>query len=414
MIQIKANKDCCGCSACVQVCPKQCITMIEDQEGFLYPDTNTKTCIDCGLCEKVCPVIIQGKEHQPLFVYGAKNKEEEVRRQSSSGGIFSLLAEHVINKGGVVFGVCFNKDWEIIHDYTETIEGLAAFRGSKYVQSRIGNTYIQAEHFLKQGRFVLFSGTPCQIAGLKLYLRKDYKDLLTVDFVCHGVPSPMVWKKYLKEQLRCKNVGKNSIFSHSKPVFLNSTRSVSRIEFRNKSLGWKKFSFTLTLTMPEGHEKNSVLVSESLTENIFLRGFLNNLYLRPSCYSCSSRSFKSGSDITLADFWTIGRYHPEIKDDNKGISLILTTTPLGYDQILSLRNYMDCWPSTFNVACIVNPSIYKNAVPHKYRNIFFKELSTADSVSLLIKKMIRKPIRVRLVSLTKRVINQFLFILKKR
>ena len=199
MIEIKDKKDCCGCSACVQRCPKQCITLKEDNEGFLYPIVDKKTCIDCGLCEKVCPILHQGEPQKPLKVYAAKNLNEEIRRQSSSGGIFTLLAEQVIQEGGVVFGARFDENWEVKHDYTETIEGLAVFRGSKYVQSRIEDNYKKAEEFLKQGRKVLFSGTPCQIAGLKRFLRKEYEELLTVDFVCHGVPSPGVWRKYLKE-----------------------------------------------------------------------------------------------------------------------------------------------------------------------------------------------------------------------
>ena len=147
MIDIKEKKDCCGCFACVQKCPKQCISLKEDCEGFLYPEVDKSICIDCGLCEKVCPVLYQELSQKPLNVYAAINKNETIRLQSSSGGIFSLLAEKIINEGGVVFGARFDKNWEVMHDYSETIEGLSAFRGSKYVQSRIGNTYIAARKF---------------------------------------------------------------------------------------------------------------------------------------------------------------------------------------------------------------------------------------------------------------------------
>ena len=245
MINIIDKKNCCGCNACVQHCPKSCITMQEDGEGFLYPIVDQEVCIDCGLCQKVCPVLNQGEERKPLQVYAANNPNEEVRMQSSSGGVFTLLAETIIQEGGVVFGVRFNDDWEVIHDYTETKEGLAAFRGSKYVQSRIGESYCQVERFLKKGRKVLFTGTPCQIAGLNLFLRKEYDNLLTVDFICHGVPSPGVWKSYLEELIALKGNQKNSVLSHSKPIILYSIRDISRIEFRNKRLGWKKYSFAL-------------------------------------------------------------------------------------------------------------------------------------------------------------------------
>jgi coenzyme F420-reducing hydrogenase beta subunit len=173
--------------------------MQEGPEGFLYPVIEKEKCTSCKKCENVCPAIVQGNERKPLHVYAAKNLDEEIRHNSSSGGIFTLIAESIIQKGGVVFGARFNDNWEVVHDYTETVEGLAAFRGSKYVQSNIGDTYLKAKDFILSGRKVLFSGTPCQIAGLKAFLQKDYDNLLTVDLVCHGVPSPLVWKMYLDE-----------------------------------------------------------------------------------------------------------------------------------------------------------------------------------------------------------------------
>lgn len=169
MIHITDREKCCGCEACIQRCPQQCITLHEDGEGFLYPETDEGRCIDCGLCEKVCPVIFQGTGRRPLNVYAAKNPDEEIRWESSSGGVFTLLAEKILSEGGVVFGARFDARWEVVHDYTENVEGLSAFRGSKYVQSRIGDSFRQTECFLKTGRKVLFSGTPCQIAGLKLF-----------------------------------------------------------------------------------------------------------------------------------------------------------------------------------------------------------------------------------------------------
>ena len=202
MIKSTNKKLCTGCAACYSICPVRCISMQEDSEGFLYPVVEKDKCTSCKKCETVCPAIVQRNERKPLYVYAAKNLNEEIRRQSSSGGIFTLIAESIIQEGGVVFGARFNENWEVVHDYTETIEGLAAFRGSKYVQSRIGNTYLSAKDFLLAGRKVLFSGTPCQIAGLKAFLQDDYDNLLTVDLVCHGVPSPLVWKRYLDETIK--------------------------------------------------------------------------------------------------------------------------------------------------------------------------------------------------------------------
>lgn len=212
MIHITNRQDCCGCAACAQRCPKQCISMKEDAEGFLYPTVDTEVCIDCGLCEKVCPELNSGRERQPQKVYAAINKDEKIRLGSSSGGVFTALAEQTIDEGGVVFGARFDENWEVVHAYTETKEGLTAFRGSKYVQSRIGNAYKDAERFLRNGRKVLFTGTPCLVMGLKLYLGRDYDNLLTVDFLCHGVPSPKAWRLYLKEEV-ARMCDKNSASS---------------------------------------------------------------------------------------------------------------------------------------------------------------------------------------------------------
>ena len=249
MIEIIDKKNCCGCSACAQICPRKCILMQEDDEGFLYPKVDKKSCIDCHLCERVCPVLNQSKPKKPLKVYASINKDENIRLCSSSGGIFTALAEKVIAEGGVVFGARFDDKWEVVHDYVETKEDLSKFRGSKYVQSRIENCYKEAEVFLKAGRIVLFSGTPCQIAGLILFLKKSYNNLLTVDFVCHGVPSPGVWRRYLKEEIARQCDRKNTVLP--RPISEKDTR-VTGISFRDKALGWKKFSFALVLSTTNG------------------------------------------------------------------------------------------------------------------------------------------------------------------
>lgn len=317
--------------------------MHEDEEGFLYPQVDDSLCIDCGLCEKVCPVLNQEERRTPISCYAAVNPNIVVRKESSSGGIFTMLAENVIDDGGVVFGAAWDERWRVIHKYTETKEGLAAFRGSKYVQSVIGDTYKQAEHFLKAGKKVLFSGTPCQIAGLRKFLRKNYDNLLAVDFICHGVPSPGVFRWYLQEEInKCADQkgGKNNIVSlspiYSIPkgnVILPKGFSIEDICFRDKREGWKKFSFGLTLAeaMADG-KHNSISLSYTLHEHPFLKGFLNNYYLRPSCHRCPAKQFKSGSDITLADYW--GYRGVNIKDDDTGISAILVSSEKGLNAFL--------------------------------------------------------------------------------
>ena len=404
MINIIEKKDCCGCSACVSICPKHCITMLLDNEGFLYPQVDKGSCIDCELCEKVCLVLNQGEERKPLQVYAVNNPNEEIRMKSSSGGVFTLLAETIIQEGGVVFGARFNDDWEVIHDYTETKEGLAAFRGSKYVQSRIGESYCQVERFLKKGRKVLFTGTPCQIAGLNLFLRKEYDNLLTVDFICHGVPSPGVWKNYLEELIALKGNRKNSVLSHSKPIILNSIRDISRIEFRNKRLGWKKYSFALTLSVPDGHgTKNTVLLSEPYNENIFMKGFLADLYLRPSCYACPAKCLKSGSDITIGDYWGIQNVMPEI-DDDKGICCLMVNTDKG-GQLLSSMGwvYRKSDYSTvikYNIACVVS------VAPNLKRKLFFDKYQKTNSLIRLIDNILTPPLLRKGLSFAKRLVNK--------
>lgn len=392
MISITNKQDCCGCHACASVCAKRSITMQEDNEGFLYPVVDANTCTDCGLCEKVCPVINQDKPRKPLKVYAAKNRNEEIRRQSSSGGIFTPLAEAVIRDGGVVFGAKFDKDWNVVHAWTDTIEGIADFRGSKYVQSTIGDTYREAREFLKQGRKVLFSGTPCQISGLRKFLRKGYDNLLIVDVVCHGVPSPLVWRKYLEEtmeRLRAeRDAGKNTVSSS-----LMDLPVITAISFRDKTHGWKKFGFRLRYAASKA-AGNSVSISSNdedstflqpFLKNVFMKGFLKNLYLRPSCYACAARSGKSGSDISIADFWGVQNYYPEF-DDDKGIGLVLVNTDKGrraYEQTNA-----DSIESTYEQGLMHNPCLEHSVARTKWVGTFWTEFRI-NGITILNKIFIK-------------------------
>lgn len=359
-MNISDRSRCCGCAACVQRCPQQCISLKEDKEGFWYPTLEKGKCINCGLCKIVCPFVEEYDSPIPLKVFAAKNKNVEIRVESSSGGIFSILAESVIDKGGVVFGACFDKNWDVIHDYTETKDGIAAFRGSKYVQSRIGNTYQQAEDFLKEGRLVMYTGTPCQIKGLKLFLKKEYDNLLAVDFVCHGVPSPLVWRVYLQE-----------VVSNYFDISNNELSSVIKgINFRDKSTGWNKYSFVLILNNTSSVGEQDIILSSKYTENIFMKAFLLNLSLRPSCYNCPSKSGKSGADITLGDFWGAEKYFPDF-DDDKGCSLCILYSEKAYSYIKSKCELIE---TTREIAINNNPCIYYSVDAPVNRNYFYKEL----------------------------------------
>lgn len=301
MIQILDKHNCCGCNACVQKCPKQCILMHEDEKGFLYPQVDLNKCIDCHLCEKICPSLNQEEPSEPFACYAAKNTDEDIRKQSSSGGIFTAIAEKIIAEDGVVFGASFDDNWQVVHSYVKFKDDLELFRGSKYVQSKIGEAYVEAEVFLNEGYKVLFSGTPCQIAGLKHFLRKEYDNLLTIEVVCHGAPSPMVWREYLGS-LKLKNIGS--------------------ILHKDKSTGWREYSFTIK------DVKGKIIFTERASDNKYLMAFRRNLTLRPSCFLCPAKAGKSRADITLADYWGIERLFPQM-DDNKGTSFICVNTNKG-------------------------------------------------------------------------------------
>ena len=384
MINIKQKEACVGCGACVQRCPKGCIALREDAEGFLYPEADASRCIDCGLCEKVCPVIHRGEARDPLMACAAVNGDEAVRRSSSSGGVFTALALETIQRGGVVFGARFDEHWEVVHGWTERAEGLGAFRGSKYVQSRIGGSYGEVESFLRSGREVLFSGTPCQVAGLRRYLRKDYVGLTTLDFICHGVPSPGVWREYLQEEIARQCDRKNTV----SPVPISERDAlIEGISFRNKAEGWKKFSFSLSLSLPAGQgTKNSVFLCELLTENAYLRGFLADLYLRPSCHACPAKGLRSGSDVTVADYWGVGVVHPELDDDG-GVSVVLVNTAVGQEMVGGLKN-VRLTPTRYADVVRFNPAVERSARVPAGRGRFWElreELGVIGAVGALVK-----------------------------
>lgn len=402
MIHINDKHDCCGCAACVQICPKSCIRFDEDEQGFRYPLIDKSICVDCGLCEKVCPVLNQFESKQPLKVFAAKNPDDQVRLKSSSGGIFTMLAEYIINHGGVVFGARFDEQWEVEHAYTETIEGLEQFRGSKYVQSRVGITYKQAKDFLNAGRKVLYTGTPCQIAGLKKFLIKEYDNLLTLEIVCHGVPSPLVWRDYLDY--------KRTAYMESTPSFLNKPLIITDISFRDKTHGWKQYGFKICYT---AHSVNENTISEldnkvnceisAFTEDIFMKGFLKNLYLRPSCHYCPANKGKSGADISLADYWGIQLIHPGL-DDNKGVGLVLINTLKGVEYYNSISAEIISIASSYDFAITHNPCIVESVREPNIKSQFWQNYkeSKIHSIEVICAMMTPPPI----VVMVKRILRK--------
>jgi len=410
MIEILDKHNCCGCEACVQVCPRHCISFDEDIEGFHYPLVDKTVCIDCGLCERVCPVLNQAEERPPLKVYAAKNKNEEELLASSSGGLFILFAKAILQKNGVVFGAKFDEIWNVVHSYAETEEGVKAFMGSKYVQSRIGSTYKEAKEFLDAGRQVLFSGTSCQIAGLKRYLRKEYDNLLTVDVICHGVPSPKVWRMYLAEIRRSARKGKNSV---SLPLTHNSSEGdshnewmrITRISFRDKLLGWEKFSFALTLAKASADGKqNTVSLSQIYRENPYMRLFLGDYILRPSCYNCPSKSGTSCSDVTIADYWKIEKIDLTMYDE-KGVGLLIVNTQKGLK--LSENISFILKESKLSDIQLSNPSYYKSHQEPLKRNKCFQKINSnkCESIQEIVNQMYRRSLYQRVKNKIKKIIK---------
>lgn len=384
MIRLDKKENCCGCEACKQVCPRKCISFQYDEEGFMYPQINKKDCVDCGLCEKVCPIQNKTPHRKPLDVLAAYNKNESVRKKSSSGGMFYLLAKKTIENHGVVFGAKFNKTWGVEHDFTEHLEELSLFMGSKYVQSRIGDNFLKIRAFLKQGRLVLFSGTPCQVKALKLFLRKEYENLLLVEVLCHGVPSPILWEKYIHEQ-----------------YCMEETTIIEKLSFRWKVSLWETYHlYCKRSTGGKSKEK-----SEPFNDSLWGKAFVQNLFLRPSCYSCPVKYLSSGSDITLGDFWGIDHYHKEF-NDHKGASLVMVNTKkaLAFIDKLDFK-YVE---SVYEYAVKYNKVIEKAYELNGKRKTFYDFYKKKGNLLKAIEKYTKPSWIVRLKSKIKRIIKRII------
>lgn len=344
--------------------------MVADNEGFLQPVVDAAVCIQCGLCEKVCPVLHPSEPRDPLAVYAAKAKDDALRMQSSSGGLFSLLAREVFKLGGIVYGAGWSVDLRVVHHAAENETELSDLRGSKYVQSDMGECYQQAKAHLDKGRTVLFSGTPCQIAGLRSFLQKNYSNLLCVDLICHAVPSPLVFARYKQDMEECYR------------------SKITRISFRRKDCGWKRYSMAFTFA-------NAMEYHQPLDQDPFLRGFLKDLYSRSSCHQCPVRELRSGADITLADYWNVHQRFPEL-DDDKGVSLVLVNTIVGEQTLSRLLPQIVVQKSDYADVRRWNPAVFRSASSKAKRAVFFRKLAKCQ-VSRQIEDVLKPTIyrRVR-------------------
>lgn len=337
MPQLAAIESCTGCSACVQACPKGCLRMEADADGFLFPQlTDSQQCIRCGLCEKVCPVLHPAApEEVETSAYAAYVTNPELRAESSSGGVFSALALAVLRQDGAVFGAAYGEAFEVQHICVEDAAELNQLRGAKYAQSVLGDTFRDVKNRLDRGQLVLFSGTPCQVAGLKAFLRKDYRNLLCVDFVCHGVPSPIAWRRYIRFRAQTDNGG----------------QLPQHVNLRDKDSGWSRYRYSNVFTYPDGHKHAS-----SSGESLFMRLFVGDFINRLSCSQCAFKGYQRGSDVTLGDFWGIWDIAPEM-DDDRGTSLVLLHSAKGQRMFVEVQDTLVCKAVSLEQASAQNPSL---------------------------------------------------------
>lgn len=361
MIRINKKEECCGCGACFNKCPKRCITMNSDEEGFRYPVTDQAECNECGLCEKVCPCI-NYKEEIPRkqMAYLVQNRDESIRSESTAGGAFSAIASYVIKKGGIVYGVSYDLEFHVCHTKTDKIEELGKFRNSKYVQSNTGVTFAEVKKYLDQERMVCFSGTPCQIEGLKSFLQKDYDKLVTVDVVCHAVPSPLVWQKYLEMQ------------------FDKYGEGISNIMFRDKHYGYKYSTMTIK------GDNGKKVYAYGIDTDPMLRAFFSNICDRPSCYACMFKKRYRQSDFTIWDCFPVGEFDKSL-DDDKGTTRVLIHTEKGmrlFDEIKNNFRYIFTTPEKLTDGV---KEMFQSVGCNEKRNDFFIDANVLSGDELFNK-----------------------------
>ena len=346
------KEECCGCTACKHICPTRAIEMESDQEGFLYPLIDQNLCIDCGRCKEVC-AFQNGydtlKNLKPPKVYAAKHKKENIRMSSTSGGVFTAISDHVLENSGVVFGVAFDENMNAVHRMAKTSDERDMFKGSKYVQSDLKNVYPEIKQLISKGVQVLFTGTPCQTAGLKRFLSNDNTgNLILCDIVCYGTPSPLLWREHIKH--------------------LEKKENCKIIDYycRHKVKGWHAHNEMVIY-------KNGKEDYESILSQKHKNLFHSHNILRPACHNCKYTNLERPSDITIADFWGIEKHMPEF-DDNKGVSLLLVNTSTGQKLLENIKQNLILKES--NTQDCLQPQLNEPSKPSHDRSKFWKDYET--------------------------------------
>lgn len=366
----KEKKDCNGCGVCVSVCPKQCIKMKEDEEGFLYPVIDEKKCIKCNKCKNICSNNLIVREKGEAYI--AINKIDEQRKKSASGGMFFLLASNIQNKKGIVFGAKYNENLEVIHDYAKTLKECEEFMGSKYVRSNTDGIYDKVKEFLKEDKYVLFTGTPCQIAGLKLFLNKEYEKLITCEIICHANPSPKIFKKYIKE------------------LEVKRNKTVNIIEFRSKENGWS--NSTPIINYSDGTKEE---------DRTFYNAFIAELFNRPSCHSCVFSGIERQADFTIGDLWGIEKIDANM-NDKKGVSLLILNSLKAKNIFNEIKENLDYKKIDLELAFSYNHN--KNVPMNEKRTKFFKKVNKYGNVIKYMQKYSKIRIYKRILGKVKRIL----------
>jgi len=335
------RENCTGCFACFSICPKKCIIMSEDDLGFIYPIIDEKKCIKCGLCDNVCPSIYHVNLNKPKTVYASWNINHNIRKDSTSGGVASAFYNYIIKEGGICYGVVFDSEYRAVFKRAKTFDELTDFKGSKYVHAYINDAFKEAKSDLNSGRLVLFIGTPCQIAGLKKYLGKDYANLYSIDIVCHGVPS----QKMLRENIES----------------YTNLKGINKISFRNED----GYRFKV-------YKNDKLVINKFYLEDLYLRGFMNELIQRDNCYKCYYAKSDRCSDITIGDYWGLGSKssYPFKQNISDGVSLLIPSTNKGSDLIHECGFQLFLEQRTIEEAISGNSQLNTPITEHKNREKF--------------------------------------------